>query len=505
MAVLALGVALCALPLFRSSAPPLQKPFRGLSHFSGETSGEGSLVSSSYDLSSFPSSPVLSTSFQDCLAPSHFVRLLKDTGAQDLPPPSIRFHVISKTYQVNKGDTVATVLSRAGLPKEQVSKVMQSMRSVFDARELKLGQPILLKLRKEGASVSLVNLQMNPSAEQVIYLQSLPSGVIQAQKIRRQLIRSLRRVEGRIGCSFYAAALKAGVPAPLVKEAINVLSHNVNWQSDPRHGDPFYFLFEVMTDAEGQLVKTGDLRFISFAPRGVRHSIYRHILKDKTVGYYNASGQSVTRSLLMTPLDPTKMQISSKFGLRRHPIQGYHKHHKGVDYRAPTGTPVRASGSGVVMRASYYGNYGNYVSIKHNKEYSTAYAHLSRYAKGIRPGSVVRQGEIIGYVGATGSATGAHLHYEVIYRGSQINPANIRHLPGKKLDMTEHSRFQLTRSQVDQMLKSQKEEPIKQQIAAAESLRTAAKPSTPNLYALRYQRSIKDLQGREPAAGHIIG
>ena len=477
--VLALGSALCSMLLI---GPSDLIPSRMLSEFI-PSAPTGDRIDSSrlLALKTLPSSipPI-----QNPIAPQLNPLSLKLIERPQIKEPSVHFHMISKTYQVNKGDTLGTVLTRAGLPRDQIVQVVQSIRPVFNLRSLKLGQSIQLKLKKERSAVSLVNLRFNPSGEQSICLQTLPSGKIHAKKIQRQLIRSLRQVEGRIGSSFYAASLKAGVPASLVKEAINALSHNVNWQHDPKRGDPFKFLFEVHTDSDGRLVKTGDLRFVSFAPKGLKQSIYRHILKDKTVGYYNAAGQSITRTLLMTPLEPTKMRITSKFGLRRDPtMQGYHRHHKGIDYGAPTGTPVMAAGSGIIKRASYYGNYGNYISIRHNKEYSTAYAHLSRYAKGIRPGVRVKQGQLIGYVGTTGRSTGPHLHYEVIYRGSQINPASIKQLPGKKLDRSEFSRFQLTKVQVDKMIQGKHLSP--------ESRPSQSSPndSAKNLYAVHYRTS----------------
>ncbi len=267
-----------------------------------------------------------------------------------------------------------------------------------------------------------------------------------AKKFELQLTKELRLVEGGINSSFYSAALKKGAPAAIVKEAIASLSYDIDWQRDPQQGDKYKILFEVYVDSEGNPIKYGELKYAAFAPGGNWKRIYS--FKTATgSGYYNENGQSVVKTLLQTPVDPTRMRVTSKFGRRVHPILGYTKLHKGVDFGAPTGTPVSSAGDGVVLKAGWNGSYGNYVLIRHNGEYSTAYAHLSKIH--VKSGQAVKQRQLIGNVGSTGSSTGAHLHYEVIRMGQQINPQSIKQIPSAKLQDKEMAKFKEVRLQYD--------------------------------------------------------
>ena len=189
---------------------------------------------------------------------------------------------------------------------------------------------------------------------------------------------------------------------------------------------------------------------------GVQKELYRFEPKDGSADFYNAKGESVRKELLRTPLDVVR--ITSKFGMRRHPVLGYSKMHKGIDFAAATGTPIFAAGDGVVAKLSKQRGYGNYVQIKHNSQYATAYAHMSRYAKGLKQGDKVRQGEVIGYVGATGMATGPHLHYEILVAGKQINPMNVK-LTGRKLEGKDLRRFEALKAEI-RKLRQRLKEPV---------------------------------------------
>lgn len=348
---------------------------------------------------------------------------------------------------MRSGDTLTSLLMKAGFSKETANATVEALKKVHDPRELKVGQEINIKYKQEDAKLTLVALDFKPSGEHTVSLSQNEAGELTAKKTTVELKKVLKRVQGQINSSFYSSALKKGVPATFVKEAISALSYDINWQSDSQPGDSYDFIFEVYEDVEGNIAKIGALKYASFSPRGSQKQIYRFQPTNGTAGYYNQDGTSVVKALLQTPLDPTKMRITSKFGLRRHPVRGYCKQHKGIDFGAPRGTPIKASGDGVVMKAGYNGNYGNYVLIKHNGEYSTAYAHMSKIK--VRAGMRVKQGEIIGSVGATGLATGAHLHYEVIKGGSQVNPAGIKQLPTAKLSGKDFNLFKQLKAELD--------------------------------------------------------
>jgi len=206
-------------------------------------------------------------------------------------------------------------------------------------------------------------------------------------------------------------------------------------------------MFERFHDDSGEAVKLGNILFAALTLSGTEYRLYRHTMKDGTVDYFNQHGDSVKKALLRTPIDGAK--LTSGFGARRHPILGYTRMHRGVDFGAPAGTPVMAAGDGVIEKAGINSGYGNYVAIRHNGQFKTAYAHLSRFGKGISPGRRVRQGDIIGYVGSTGLSTGPHLHYEVLQNDEQVNPTGVRLPTGIKLKGPDLTLFAAARARLE--------------------------------------------------------
>jgi murein DD-endopeptidase MepM/ murein hydrolase activator NlpD len=205
-------------------------------------------------------------------------------------------------------------------------------------------------------------------------------------------------------------------------------------------------MYEMLVDESGEAVKTGEILYASMTLSGTLKALYRYRLADGRVDYFDASGASVRKALMRTPINGAR--LSSGFGMRRNPILGYSKMHEGLDFAAPRGTPIYAAGDGVVERASRYGAYGKYVRLRHNSEYATAYAHLNGFADGIRPGQPVKQGETIGFVGSTGRSTGPHLHYEILRYGEQVNPLSVKMPTGVKLAGDEFDRFAAERDRL---------------------------------------------------------
>lgn len=373
-----------------------------------------------------------------------------------------------ETLCVSKGSTMVSLLTQQGVHKDEAIKAIEALKRVYDVRDLKVGQDVHVKFLKDSSKkeISLKSISLKISGEHEIFLNAHKDGTFLAKKNQITLQKVQHRVEGTIGSSFYSAALKKGIPSQIIREAISALSHSVNWQHDPSQGDPFTLVYDAYQDKQGNIVKVDHLRYVSFAPskRNYAHQIYRFQPKNGMPGYYDANGMSVKRSLLQTPIDPLKMRLTSKFSAsRRHPILGYSKAHKGVDFGAAVGTPVRAAGDGVVVKACYWGNYGNIVQIKHNNEYTTAYAHLNRIK--VRVGERVRQNQLIGNVGSTGRTTGPHLHYEVIRNGVHVNPQSTKLMPTAKLGSKDLADFRRAKSQIEKQM----ETPLTR-VASAENL-----------------------------------
>ena len=240
-----------------------------------------------------------------------------------------------------------------------------------------------------------------------------------------------------------------GAPDKVIVQFAQIYAHSVDFQRDIQPGDAFELFFEIYRDHKGNAVKAGDLVFTSFAPRGKTATYYLYKSSDGRESYYDEKGKGAKRMLMRTPVNGAR--LSSRYGNRRHPVLGYQRKHKGVDFAAPRGTPIMAAGTGTIERSSRYGSFGNYVRIKHSDGYSTAYAHLSKYGRGIKSGRRVVQGQTIGYVGTTGRSTGPHLHYEVLKHGKQINPMALSALSGKPLNKSEIPAFKIRAAEIDDL------------------------------------------------------
>jgi len=230
-------------------------------------------------------------------------------------------------------------------------------------------------------------------------------------------------VAGKVTNSFFQSAQNNGVSRAVAMDFIKIFSHQIDFQRDLDFGSKFKIVHELQVNEGGKKVKDGRILYASLQTKGKHIEIYMHELHDGTFEYFNKDGSSIKKVLLRTPVKSAI--ISSGFGLRTHPVLGYSRMHRGLDYAAPRGTPVIAAGDGIIEIMKYHGNYGRYVKIKHNKKYSTLYAHLDRFSKKFSTGSKIKQGDVIGYVGSTGMSTGPHLHYEVHVDGKQVNPAKV--------------------------------------------------------------------------------
>ncbi|MBY0282293.1 MAG: peptidoglycan DD-metalloendopeptidase family protein [Alphaproteobacteria bacterium] len=375
--------------------------------------------------------------------------------------------------QVGKGDTISSLLANIGISAKEIEHATKALHKTYDVRDLKIGQSILVKYHQneEQNNISLLELEFKPNLEYQIILNKNENGGFKVIKHTAHLKKVIRKIEGHIKSSFYNALLKQKVPPKIVHAAIKALSYTMNFQHDIKRGDPYELIYEEHHDHEGDVVKTGHLEYIAISAHGHPHKLYRFCPHNSHPGYYTPKGESVVRALLHTPLDPKKMHITSKFGKRKHPILGFTRAHKGVDFGSPCGTVVMAAGAGVVEKAGYNGDFGKYVKIRHTGGYETEYAHLSKISPGIKAGASVSQGHVIGHVGATGLARGCHLHYGVLLHKVHINPLTIKQMPTVQLTGKDLEKFHKLKHEVDTQLAGlkvnkhfAKSEPFKQTI-----------------------------------------
>lgn len=345
--------------------------------------------------------------------------------------------------KIGKGDTFGEVLQRAGLSAVEAHNAAQVIKKHYDPRALKLGQTVRLRYEPaaDGAGAQLASLQMEVDAVRSVNLSRDNASALgfQAAVEEKEVLLKVAARRAEIETSLYGSALKAGLPRSIVADAIRVYSYDIDFQRDVRRGDSMEVLYEQYETEDGRQVKTGEILMARINVGGVVKTAYRHETKDGRVDFFSEDGKSMRKALMRTPVDGAR--ISSGFGVRRHPVLGYTKMHKGMDFAAPTGTPIYAAGDGTVEKAGRFSSYGNYIRIRHTGSTKTAYAHMSRFAKGVTPGTRVKQGQVIGYVGTTGRSTGPHLHFEVMENGVQINPRHMKTQQGESLKGTELANF----------------------------------------------------------------
>lgn len=351
----------------------------------------------------------------------------------------------SLALTLKSGQSLGPLLQKNNVSPGTAHAVTQAFSDVYNPKNLRAGQKINLYFDQDGANFS--GLTLKPNTEHTIFVDRNLQGNFKARKITAEFDKELVRIESQIENSLYLDAQSLGAPDKVIVQFSQIYAHSVDFQRDIRAGDKFEMMFELYRDHQGNTIKAGDLVYTSFAPRGKASSYYLFTKSNGREGYYDAKGKGAKRMLMRTPVNGAR--LSSRYGNRRHPVLGYRKKHKGVDFAAPRGTPIMAAGTGTIKRANRYGSFGNYVRIRHTDGYSTAYAHLSKFARGIKAGRRVRQGQIIGYVGATGRVTGAHLHYEVLKNGRQINPMTLSTLSGKPLKKSELPAFKARVAEID--------------------------------------------------------
>ena len=348
-------------------------------------------------------------------------------------------------YTIKNNDTLDKILKKFNVRNEDINKIAVKLRqsklnNIYSGKKLSL---IIKKL--ENDTYTIINLKYPINNTTSLEIRNHKSDFLVKENIL-QLYKKEVVVKNVIKDNLYATAIKSGVEPNIIVEFARIFGFEVDFQRDIRKGDWFEILYEKFEDDNNKVRDTGKIIYASMYVNGEEINLYNFKYNNEEE-YYDIKGKSITKSLMKTPINGAR--LSSSFGMRKHPILGYNKMHRGTDFAAPSGTPIMASGSGTVTRARWCGGGGNCVKIKHNSTYETIYAHMKAFAKGIREGKKVKQGQIIGYVGTTGLSTGPHLHYEVIVNGKKVNSQKLKLPSGKILKGEERKQFELDRIKID--------------------------------------------------------
>ena len=358
---------------------------------------------------------------------------------------------IDITHKVSKGETFNKILNNYKIPKSEIQKIIKILSKENKLSNLKTNQIIIFTF-DQSENNKITNLLFPISRTKKIQLtRDSISENFKKKEIITNLNKKIIFQEGKILKSLYKTAIDLGIQANVIIEFARIYGFQVDFQRDIRKGDNFQIMYEVFEDDEGKIFETGNVIFADLILRNQKNTFY-YFDKKNSAGHYDKNGKSVKKALMKTPINGAR--LSSSFGMRKHPIDGYNKLHKGTDFAAPLGTPIMASGDGKIIRAKWCGGGGNCIKIKHNSTYSTVYAHMSKFAFGMKKGVRVKQGQVIGYVGSTGKSTGPHLHYEVIKNGKKINSQTLKLPSGKILTGKDRELFEVNRIKLD-VLKSE--------------------------------------------------
>ena len=351
-------------------------------------------------------------------------------------------------HKISEGETFNKILREYKIPEEEVKKIKKNFKSTKILNNLKTGKIIYITI-DQSQNKKVVKFIYPVSINKKIKLvRNLVSDKFEKEEIITNLNTRIIYKEGKITQSLYKSAVNLDIKPNVIVDFARIYGFKVDFQRDIRKNDTFQIMYEIFEDDSGKVFDTGNIIFADLKLSGQKNSFY-YFQKKGSEGHYNISGKSAKKSLMKTPINGAR--LSSSFGMRKHPIDGYNKMHKGTDFAAPTGTPIMASGDGKIVRAKWCGGGGNCIKIKHNSTYSTVYAHLSKFASGMKPGVRVKQGQIIGFVGSTGKSTGPHLHYEVIENGKKINSQTLKLPSGKILKGKERKIFEIERIKIDVM------------------------------------------------------
>ena len=360
-----------------------------------------------------------------------------------------RFKKIS--HKVREGETFTSILDFYSLDKKEILLIKGKINEKINLNKLNTNQKILFTVDQTDNSIKEFIFQIS-NKERIILTQDSENKNFNQEIVLTKLEKKIIYSENSISSSLYKSAVDQRVPTNIIIEFARIYGFQVDFQRDIRKKDKFQIMYEAFVDENKKLIETGNILFANLILSGEDNSLF-YFDEEGNAGHYDKNGRSVEKALMKTPINGAR--LSSPFGMRKHPIDGFNKMHKGTDFAAPMGTPIMASGSGVVKKAGWCGGGGNCVVIKHNSTYQTIYAHMSKFASGIRSGVRVKQGQTIGYVGSTGKSTGPHLHYEVLINGKRVNSQTLK-LPSGKILKGENRKIFETKKIKLNVLKSEK-------------------------------------------------
>ena len=358
----------------------------------------------------------------------------------------------SVNYIVKSGDTYESIIKNIKIDNNEQKIFLDNIKKNQSLKILKTGQKIFFKIdRLKGSILIEFKIETNKKNE-MLFSRIENTNTFKSKLIEKNFTKKVVYKETIITSSLYSSAEKLDIKPNIILEFARLYGFQVDFQRDVWKNDNFQIIYEEFIDSSGKIIDTGDIIFANLKLQNNDLQLYRYEYKKNKVDYFDENGKSVRKTLMKTPINGAR--LSSSFGKRKHPILGYNKMHLGTDFAAPKGTPIMASGDGVITRAQWCGGGGNCVKIKHNSMYQTVYAHLSKFGNGIKKGVRVKQGQIIGYVGSTGLSTGPHLHYEVIRNGKKINSQKLKLPSGIILKGQERKNFEVSKIKID-VLKSE--------------------------------------------------
>ena len=352
-------------------------------------------------------------------------------------------------YIVKDGDNYEIIINSIIIPKKERKLFLETVKKNKGLKILRPNQKIFFKIdKKNGPKVTEFIIEINKKKE-IHYIRDIKNSYFRSKVLEKELTKVIAYKESKITNSLYQTALSLKVKPDIIIEFARLYGFQVDFQRDIWKNDSFQIIYEEFFNKDGKIVETGNIIFANLSLQNQDLKLYRYEYQKNKIDYFDENGKSMRKTLMKTPINGAR--LSSSFGKRKHPILGFTKMHTGTDFAAPTGTPILASGDGLVVRAQWCGGGGNCVKIKHNRVYQTVYAHMSKFGRGIKKGTRVKQGQIIGYVGSTGLSTGPHLHYEVIENGKKINSQKLKLPSGKILKGDQRKVFEVNKIKIDVM------------------------------------------------------
>ena len=354
-------------------------------------------------------------------------------------------------HKISSGETFDKILNNYSIPNEEINQIKKKLNSDYNINNLRPNLEIKITIDQSNNKKIISFLFPVSRIEKIQLTRNLDNNLFEKKTIITNLNKKIVFKEGKITQSLYKTAIDLKVQPNVIIEFARIYGFQVDFQRDIRKNDNFQIMYEVFEDDDGKIFETGNIIFADLKLSGKNNALY-YFEKKGSEGHYDENGKSVEKALMKTPINGAR--LSSAFGMRKHPIDGFNKMHRGTDFAAPMGTPIMASGSGLITRARWCGGGGNCIKIKHNSTYETIYAHMKNFARGIKEGIRVKQGQIIGYVGSTGKSTGPHLHYEVVVNGKKVNSQKLKLPSGKTLKGKEREIFEVEKIKLD-VLKSE--------------------------------------------------